>query len=497
MKKIWKRAFLPLFLLCLITLTLAACECKHKDTEWDVDREATCAVAGTKKQICTKCGEVLATDFYQVGHMYEEGNCIYCRKAQYDSSYLIYNRITLDGIEGYEVAGRGNCSEYDLVIPSMHGSLPVLSVAEGAFMNEQRFTSVAFGVNIRRIGARAFYRCEALTAVSFADGSKLTSFGVEAFWGCKSLQSFTVPAGVQVLPGGLLSGCTALQTLTLPDGLTAMEDYALSECTSLTGTVYEGLRYLGTEQAPYMILYGVADKTATSFTVPNGVKFIASNALGGCTKLTGITLPEGIVSIGAYAFSGCGALAALTLPTSVKTVGEYAFAGCKAFTAVTLPEGLQQLGMGAFRDCLRLSSVTLPSTLRVLGASAFLGCPALQMNIYEGGKYLGNAANPHFVLVEAADRGATAIQLHQNTVVIANGALSGTAITAVVIPASVVTIGQGAFSGAAITAVTFAATEGWQIAAKYGEAATPRDVTSSAANAAAFLGDCKDFYWYK
>ena len=497
MKGILKRAILPFFLLCLITLTLAACECKHKETEWEVEKEATCAVAGTKKQLCTKCGEVLATDFYQVGHMYEEGNCIYCKKAQYDSGYLVYNKITLDGVEGYEVAGRGNCSEYDLVIPSMHGSLPVLSVAEGAFMNEQRFTSVVFGVNIRRIGARAFYNCGALTAVRFAQGSKMTSFGVEAFWGCTSLRSFEVPAGVQVLPLGLLSGCTALQELTLPDGLTALEDYALSECTSLTGTVYEGLRYLGTEQVPYMILYGVADKTATGFNIPNGVRFVASNAFGGCTKLTGITLPEGVVSIGAYAFSGCGALTKITLPTSVKAVGEYAFAGCKAFTDVTLPEGLVQLGMGAFRDCLRLTSVTLPSTLRVLGASAFLGCPALQMNIYEGGKYLGNTANPYFVLVEAAERTATAIQLHQSAVVIANGALSGTAITAVVIPASVVAIGEGAFSGAAITAVTFAATEGWQTAAAYGAAPAPRDVTSPAANAAAFLGEYKDHYWYK
>ena len=60
MYKFLKMLFLPLLLACLLLPLLTSCgECKHKESEWVDEIEATCSVAGTRVKKCTECGAEL------------------------------------------------------------------------------------------------------------------------------------------------------------------------------------------------------------------------------------------------------------------------------------------------------------------------------------------------------------------------------------------------------------------------------------------------------
>ena len=385
-------------LLLLFIFTLTACGHEHVASGWIMDPPATCTSVGYRYQKCISCGEILQKETYNTSHSYEEGFCIYCKRPQYNEEHLKYERVTLNGEEGYTVAGIGNCYSVDLRIPEKHNSLPVLAISDNAFVNAVRIESVVIPKTVQRIGSRAFYKCEPLKTVQFADGSSCVSIGDFAFAECPKLRTVEIPSGVTVLGNSLFSGCLKLKNLTLHDGIKEVGEDAFGGCTELLTNEENGLVYLGTATNPYLILMDVTDRGITAITPNESTRIIAPGALAGCVALTQLTLPEGLLAISPYAFSGCIALNALTIPAGVTVLGNYALQDCTALTAISLPTGLLRIGVGAFSNCASLTTLTLPESLTHVGATAFFGCGKLQFNTHGTGKYLGTATNPYFLL---------------------------------------------------------------------------------------------------
>lgn len=389
---------LPLILLLLTILALSACGHEHVASGWIMEPAATCTTVGHRYQKCMSCGEILQEEDYNTNHNYEEGFCIYCKRPQYNEEYLKYERVTINGQEGYTVAGIGSCYSIDLVIPQKHNSLPVLAISDNAFVNAVRIESVVISKNVQRIGSRAFYGCQLLKTVQFADDSSCTSIGDFAFAECPKLRTAEIPSGVTVLGNSLFSGSVKLKNLTLHDGITAVGEDVFGGCVELLTHKENGLVYLGTATNPYLILVDVTDRSSTAITPNESTRVVGPGALAGCVALTNLTLPEGLLSISPYAFSGCSALTALTLPAGVTVLGNYALQDCTALADVTLSTGLLHIGVGAFSNCASLATLTLPESLTTVGATAFFGCGKLQFNTHGTGKYLGTATNPYFLL---------------------------------------------------------------------------------------------------
>jgi hypothetical protein len=204
MKKYIRSAALILLISVLAALTLASCgKCKHAKTDWRVDIEPTCLLAGTRTKVCEECGEEIETEQYPGNHIFDEGACTYCGIPQYDTRYLQYRPITINGEEGYEVVDMGNCSQYNLKLPAIHNNKPVLAIAPGAFENRVKLKSVHISQNIAVIGDAAFAGCKALEAVTFAEESELLSFGSGVFLNCALIERIAIPAGVTTLSDGL------------------------------------------------------------------------------------------------------------------------------------------------------------------------------------------------------------------------------------------------------------------------------------------------------
>lgn len=444
MKKLFKMlaVLLPL-LLCLLSLTSCG-KCRHKETDWFVEREATCTVIGKKVQKCLKCDEVLDTRDITQGCSYNNGVCMYCGEARYGNKYLSYREIEMDGMVGYEVVGRGNCGSVRLEIPTHHNGKPVLAIAAGAFQNDKIITSLTVGKNVREIGASAFAACINLTSVTFAQGSAVSVLGQGAFKECVALTAFSLPLNVLHIQASLLEGCTALTDITLHSGLLTIGDNALLSCDALEYKTENGMSFLGTADNPYFVLMQV-ERGALAVSVPADVKIVASGAFSGCTALTEISLPEGVVSLGSYAFSGCALLASVSLPDTLKSIGDNAFWACTSLTALTLPARVTEIGAYAFKGCTALAEITLPTALRSIGEFAFIS----------------------------------------------------TAITEIVLPATLEELGACAFSACdSLTSVEFAQQTGWKIR----QSATsdmPFDVSNATVNAAALTGAYQTYYWYR
>ena len=161
------------------------------------------------------------------------------------------------------------------------------------------------------------------------------------------------------------------------------------------------------------------------------------------------TVPNNVGTISAYAFAG-SPLKKVTLPSSVRTLGAYAFTG-SAFTEIELNQGVNSVGQGAFEGCTALTKATLPSSLTRLGQSMFMDCTSL--------KEVSWAATTSSATIGiSAFEGCTSlttVQVPERTATIDDRAFVGcTSLTSFTIPDSVTTIGDNAFMGSGLTEVT-------------------------------------------
>ena len=264
-----------------------------------------------------------------------------------------------------------------------------------------------------------------VTAVIEPGVTNICSF---AFFGCKNLTSVTIPEGVTSIGSYAFNACN-LTSMEIPASVTAigtLDDSALGGAgRNLTGyfvdeknTAYTSVDgILFSKDGTVLVAYPQG-KNDTSYSIPESVTCIASDAFGG-SRLTSVTIPESVTSIRLGAFFGCDGLTSITIPKSVVSIGDLALADCanlsniyadeentvytsvdgilfnkekttlaiypsgRKTTSYKIPEGVTSIGDYAFDGC-GLTSVTIPGSVTSIGSSAFSGCASLKDVYYAG-----------------------------------------------------------------------------------------------------------------
>lgn len=132
----------------------------------------------------------------------------------------VANGILLDGSE---------CSG-DVVIPD-----GVTYIANGAFNNNGKITSVKIPDTCTSIGYWAFGACREMTSVTIPDS--VTSISANAFDTCRGLTSVKLPSGITRIEDCAFIGCTGLTSIEIPDGVTSIGNSAFYECSGLESVV--------------------------------------------------------------------------------------------------------------------------------------------------------------------------------------------------------------------------------------------------------------------
>jgi len=169
--------------------------------------------------------------------------------------------------------------------------------------------STTNGFPVTSIGAGAFENCGNLTNVTIPNS--VTNIGYVAFFGCTNLTSVTIPNSVTDIGVGAFILCYSLTNVTIPNSVTSIGNEAFGACLNLTAITVD------TNNANYNSLNGVLfDKSQTtlveypaggagSYTIPNSVTNIGTDAFYGCDALTKVTIGNSVTSIGSAAFYNC------------------------------------------------------------------------------------------------------------------------------------------------------------------------------------------------
>ncbi len=254
-----------------------------------------------------------------------------------------------------------------LSVPAELAGLPVRTLGERLFANNQTLREVTLPDSITKLEREVFAGCTALTSVSLP--ANLRDLPDRAFFGCTKLQTIVLPDTLQTMGEGCFADCTALTALSLPADV-RLSSYTFSGCTNLSDlTLPERITDI-----PVGMANGCA--ALAELALPQSLCTIGDYAFAD-TALIRVTLPAATETIGAWAFSRTP-LVTISLSASLEYVGAGAFAGCTSLSAFDAGNtALQILGARAFRGCETLTRVTLPQTLRQMGASAFAACASL------------------------------------------------------------------------------------------------------------------------
>ena len=263
----------------------------------------------------------------------------------------------------------------------------VSSIAAFAFQGHSNLTSIAIPGSVTNIGDYAFNDCTSLTAItvnagnpdyssvggvlfnqnqtmlvaypdgvggsytisntvtsigdtSFSDSSltsvtipgSVTSIGYAAFADCR-LTSISIPAGVTSIGEDAFAYCPSLTNITIPASVTSIGDFAFVGCRTLgainvstSNTVFSSRSGVLFNQNQ-TVLVAYPGGIGGSYTIPNTVTSIGTDAFYQCTSLTSPTIPASVTSIGDYAFGECFGLTSVYFkgraPTADSTVFYY------------------------------------------------------------------------------------------------------------------------------------------------------------------------------
>lgn len=371
--------------------------------------------------------------------------------------------------------------------------------AFGSFSTRINVSSVFIPATVRSIGSHAFIYCNALTTVTFAEGSQLKSIGSNAFWGSEHLyprfKEIKIPDSVETIGNGAFRHCQNLERITLPSALQTLSNGTFYGCAALS-----------------------------EVTFPASLKTIEKSAFGYCRNLSEVKLPASLTTIQSYVFNGCSALKTVFYDGSLAqwnhitanndadndadkdvlgyscpslVTGDYtaqfisvkddpfAYPPPKTVTitkytgtesTVILPSTISswpvtKIGEDALKDNTTITSVTIPDSVTEIGSNAFADCTNLtsvnyagdwsNLTIQSGNPAVQDAANEQlFDFKFTPDNTAVIVTRYNGTAAdvtipsrykgkpvtaIEHAAFFNSAVTSVTIPDSVTSIDDNAF----------------------------------------------------
>ena len=389
-----------------------------------------------------------------LGHKFIDRVCLRCGEIDYSVGLA----FTSNGDNTCYVSRRGACTDTYIIIPSTSPNGDrVTAIGEKAFYNDNGLARLIIPDSVTRIGSDAFMGCNKLTSVTIGNG--VTSIGDDAFYYCDSLTSIIIPDSVTSIGNYAFRYCSSLTSVTIGNSVKYISYSLFLDCNSLTSitvdknnTVYKSIDgNLYMKDGKTLKLYAIG-KTATNFTIPDGVTSIDSYAFSGCDSLTSIIIPDSVTSIGSYAFRDCSSLMSVKIPDSVTSIGGSTFSGCSSLTSITIPDSVTSIGSYAFYNCSSLTSVTILDSVTSIGDRALFGTGYYnnESNWENGVLYIGK------YLINAKDNISGAYTIKSGTKLIADDAFSYCDnLTSVTIPNSVTSISYRAFYGcSSLTSVT-------------------------------------------
>ena len=250
------------------------------------------------------------------------------------SNVEIQNGVTAVG--SYALRG---CDMKGITVP-----VSVTSIGDYAFYGCNKMTEIALPASVSHIGEYAFCSCQGLHEITLPDD--ISDIGQYAFSSCTSLESFEFPSGMTEIPKGLLYN-SGLTEITIPEGVTFLPYYFLRDSRKLktimlSSTVDDiqvdalyGLTsleniYVAEGNTRFSSIDGVLILTSTNPTYP--YVDLCLYPLG--RTASHYTIPDGVTMIQAGAFRNEKELQSVTIPASLTWITQNVFTNTSSLTHI-------------------------------------------------------------------------------------------------------------------------------------------------------------------
>ncbi|MGN0115460.1 MAG: leucine-rich repeat domain-containing protein, partial [Acutalibacteraceae bacterium] len=310
---------------------------------------------------------------------------IFCETAYYkndnnwENGVLYIGDYLIDGKKQIKTAQKDEYGNFEYTVERRaNGYITVkngtLCIADSAFDECNKITSVYMPDSVNYIGNSAFFRCSNLNNIRLS--TNLLSLGSEAFADCSDLNSISLPKSLCSV-GTLAFDDTGLDNeKNRENGVLYIDDVLIdfhepnepvfSESTKafLTGlyNVKEGTRVIAD--------MAFSKSAFVRISMPDSVEYIGCLTFFGCRNLQTVKMPKSLKTLGERAFSSCSALKSIEIPGSIKSIEQHTFDGCSKLTDVTIENGVENIYGGAFLNC-KLSGVQIPDSVKYIGAESF------------------------------------------------------------------------------------------------------------------------------
>ncbi|MBQ7779942.1 MAG: leucine-rich repeat domain-containing protein [Clostridia bacterium] len=202
------------------------------------------------------------------------------------------------------------------------------------------------GIPVKSIGEYAFFENETLTQVTLPES--LLIIGDSAFQSCTALTKVVLGSRVEMISQAAFRD-SALEEINLPDSIAEIERYAFYRTRLI------------------------------EVKLPANLSSVSKYAFYGCEMLTRVEFCQRIERVAEYAFSGCTSLQRVVITDRVKMISDYSFSDCTSLTAVFAPKSTA-LGENCFLGCAKLT-IYSPSDSKASEAAkkygySFQTCPS-------------------------------------------------------------------------------------------------------------------------
>lgn len=242
----------------------------------------------------------------------------------------------------------------------------VTSIGDYAFCNTA-INSVTIKASVKDIGENVFQDCKQLKTVNWY-AKKIPGC---TFLDCKKLSKINIKSNLKRIGYEAFSG-TGIKTFTMPDSVISVGSNAFSYCKNLTSLTFsKNVKTIPSSVAE-------TTKNLEKIVIKSGTQKISKNAFTHCGARE-IIIPDSVTTIEKEAFSYAKNLKTIKIPDKINKIRDNTFEYCTGLETINIGKNITSIGESAFLDCSSLNSIVIPGNVKTIEYKAFenSGCKSV------------------------------------------------------------------------------------------------------------------------